>query len=143
MICKVIVDESLEEDVVVRIKKENNLSKEIRRLVEDYSNEIILYKDEEIVKTNISEVIAFTVSDNKVYAITSFGKFVIKSRLYQLTEVVGDSFVKINQSCLINVNKIKKFKVSPFGGMYVVMNDGFTDYISRRQLKTVKERLGL
>ena len=143
MICKVIIDESLEEDVVVRIKKENNLSKEIRRLVEDYSNEIILYKDEEIVKTNISEVIAFTVSDNKVYAITSFGKFVIKSRLYQLTEVVGDSFVKINQSCLINVNKIKKFKVSPFGGMYVVMNDGFTDYISRRQLKTVKERLGI
>ena len=143
MICKVIVDESLEEDVVVRIKKENNLSKEIRRLVEDYSNEIILYKDEEIVKTNISEVIAFTVSDNKVYAITSFGKFVIKSRLYQLTEVAGDSFVKINQSCLVNVSKIKKFKVSPFGGMYVVMNDGFTDYISRRQLKTVKERLGL
>ena len=143
MICKVIIDESLEEDVVVRIKKENNLSKEIRRLVEDYSNEIILYKDEEIVKTNISEVIAFTVSDNKVYAITSYGKFVIKSRLYQLTEVVGDSFVKINQSCLINVNKINKFKVSPFGGMYVVMNDGFTDYISRRQLKTVKERLGI
>ena len=143
MKCKVIIDESLEEDIVIYAKQENNLTNEIRQLVNNYSNEIILYDVEEIVKTHISEVIAFSVLENKVYAITSFGKFVIKSRLYQLIEVVGDSFIKINQSCLVNVKKIKRFKVSPFGGMYVVMTDGFTDYISRRQLKTVKERLGL
>ena len=143
MKCKVIIDESLEEDIVIYAKQENNLTNEIRQLVNNYSNEIILYDVEEIVKTHISEVIAFSVLENKVYAITSFGKFVIKSRLYQLMEVVGDSFIKINQSCLVNVKKIKRFKVSPFGGMYVVMTDGFTDYISRRQLKVVKERLGL
>ena len=143
MKCKVIIDESLEEDIVIYAKQENNLTNEIRQLVNNYSNEIILYDVEEIVKTHISEVIAFSVLENKVYAITSFGKFVIKSRLYQLIEVVGDSFIKINQSCLVNVKKIKRFKVSPFGGMYVVMIDGFTDYISRRQLKVVKERLGL
>ena len=143
MKCKVIIDESLEEDIVIHAKQENSLVDEIRQLVNNYSNEIILYDVEEIVKTHISEVIAFSVLENKVYAITSFGKFVIKSRLYQLMEVVGDSFVKINQSCLVNVKKIKRFKVSPFGGMYVVMTDGFTDYISRRQLKVVKERLGL
>ena len=143
MKCKVIIDESLEEDIVIYAKQENNLTNEIRQLVNNYSNEIILYDVEEIVKTHISEVIAFSVLENKVYAITSFGKFVIKSRLYQLMEVVGDSFIKINQSCLVNVKKIKRFKVSPFGGMYVVMIDGFTDYISRRQLKVVKERLGL
>ena len=143
MKCKVIIDESLEEDIVIHAKQENSLINEIRQLVNNYSNEIILYDVEEIVKTHISEVIAFSVLENKVYAITSFGKFVIKSRLYQLMEVVGDSFIKINQSCLVNVKKIKRFKVSPFGGMYVVMIDGFTDYISRRQLKVVKERLGL
>ena len=140
---KVIIDESLEEDIVIYAKEESSLTNEIRHLIQTYSNEIILYNLEEIIKTNISEVIAFTVLENKVYAITPFGKFVIKSRLYQLNEVVGDSFIKINQSCLVNVKKIKRFKVSPFGGMYVVMEDGFTDFISRRQLKTVKERMGL
>ena len=143
MICKVILNDSEEESVVIYAKEENSLVKEIKQLVENYSSEVTLYNDEEIVKTNLTEVIAFTVIENKVFAITSFGKFNIKSRLYQLSEIAGESFIKINQSCLVNVKKIKRFKVSPFGGMYVVMENGFTDYISRRQLKFVKERLGL
>ena len=64
-------------------------------------------------------------------------------RLYQLEELLPSDFLKINQSCLVNIEKIKRFDSSIGASLRVMLDDGDRDYVSRRQLKTVKERLGL
>ena len=53
------------------------------------------------------------------------------------------SFIKINQSCLANKKKIKKFEYTIGGSLRVVFKNGYIDYIARRELKNVKERMGL
>ena len=78
-----------------------------------------------------------------MFALTEKGKYRLKSRLYQLEKNLNDNFVKINQSCIANIKKIEKFKASVGGALMVIFKNGYEDYVSRRNLKNVKERLGL
>ena len=67
----------------------------------------------------------------------------IKMRLYEIEEKLGDDFVKINQSTVVNVKMIEKFSVSFGASLTVHLKTGRRDYVSRRQLKAVKERMGI
>ena len=89
-----------------------------------------------------SSVLAM-VEDGKVYALTESEKYRLKQRLYLLEEMLDVSFVKINKSCIANIRKIKKFDASFSGTLTVVFKNGYRDYVSRRNLKSVKERLGV
>ena len=55
----------------------------------------------------------------------------------------NDNFIYINQSCLINISKIKCFDVNFSGALNVILKFGYSDYVSRRQVKNVKVRLGI
>ena len=69
--------------------------------------------------------------------------YYVKKRLYELYELAKDSFVYINQGCLANINKIAKFDVSIGGTLMVVFHSGYKDYVARRRLKEIKERMGI
>ena len=58
-------------------------------------------------------------------------------------QMLGEGFVKINQSCIANTKKILRFSASISGALQVTFKNGYRDYVSRRQLKTVKKRMGL
>ena len=57
-------------------------------------------------------------------------------------EKVDKNFVRLNQSCLGNIRKIAHFDASIGGTLMVTFQNAHRDYVSRRQLKTVKERIG-
>ncbi len=143
MKCKIIIDKNRDEEVFVYAHEKTKLVEEIENLVLGNSLELIGYKDREAVKLRPFEVCCFLVEDNRVYAITDEDKLMIKQRLYQLEETLDDSFVKINQSCIANINKIQRFNASFAGALLVVFKNGYSDYVSRRKIKTVKERLGV
>ena len=44
---------------------------------------------------------------------------------------------------MINVSKIKLFDVNFGGALKVILKSGYSDYVSRRQVKNVKEWLGI
>ena len=85
----------------------------------------------------------FFTDNNKIYVYIGKEKYIIRLRLYQVEELCNNNFLKINRGCLVNVNKIKKFEMSFGGTISVVLTNGFKDYISRRELKNVKRRMGL
>ena len=67
----------------------------------------------------------------------------MKKRLYELNEMLKDSFVYINQGCLANLKMIDHFDASISGNLIVITKSGYKDYVSRRQIKNVKERIGI
>ena len=70
-------------------------------------------------------------------------RYQIRYRLYQLEEMeINKNFIKINQSCYANIKRIKKFESTITGALKVIFNNGYVDYIARRELKNVKERMG-
>ena len=143
MKCKTIIDKNREEEVIIYAHERNETVESIERIVSSTQLELIGYSDKSAVRLEWSEVYCFTVEENRVYAVTETEKLQLKHRLYQIEEFADEGFVKINQSCVANIRHIKRFDASISGTLRVVFKNGYTDYVSRRQLKTVKERLGL
>lgn len=142
MKCEIIIDNNCEEKIIVYARDESPLVKEIKRLA-DESEAIIGYKDKQIINLNPYEIICVTVIGNKVYAVCENEQFLLKERLYTLEEKLPDTFIKINQSCIANTTKIERFDSSISGTMKLHFRNGWSDYVSRRQLKFIKERFGI
>ena len=143
MKCTLIITDEHQEEVVIYARERTKLTDDIEALVIGSVPELIGYKENQTVKLSSDSVYCFTVEDNKVYALTDSEKLQIKLRLYQLEEILPDTFVKINQSCIANIRKIERFDTSVSGTLLIKFKNGYKDYVSRRQMKAVKERFGL
>ena len=140
---KLFIDKEKEEQIIVYAHEKSKLTEQIEKLVSEKITELNGYKDREVIRLDVSEIQCFIVEDNKVFALTNKDKLQLKYRLYQLESEFDAGFVKINQSCLVNIKKIARFDASLSGSLKVKMKNGYTDFVSRRNLKFVKERLGL
>ena len=143
MKCELHIDKNTDEKVLIYAHEQNKAVEEIKSFVENQDIELIGYKDGEIEKLNPNKVNCFIIENSKIYAITDDDKYHVKIRLYNLEEMLGESFIKINQSCIANIRKIKKFDSSISGTLSVIFKNGYIDYVSRRNIKSIKERLGL
>ena len=139
---RLIIDKEQEESILITAHEKNNLIIEIEKLINDNSLNLIGYDEDLVVPLNINDVYAFYTDNGKVYASTKDKSYMVKERVYQLLENL-ESFIKINQGCLINSKKILCFESSISGSVKVILKNNFWDYISRRELKNVKRRLGL
>ena len=139
----VFIDKSREEEVIVYAHERSCLTDKIEALVTDKSREIIGHRDGDAEILSCDSVFRFTVEEGKVFALTESGRYRIKERLYTVEEKLGSDFIKINQSCIANISKIKGFRGSAYGSLDVIFKNGTKDYVSRRNLKKVKERFGI
>ena len=140
---QLIIDEENKELITARVKKANELTEKIETLVKEYvgENKIVVFSEDETVILEIKNIECVTVIDNKVWAITENGKYLIKNRLYEVEKLLSSSFIKINKSSVANINKIKKFISTYSGAVNIQFKSGYTDYVSRRCLPQVKRRL--
>lgn len=140
---EIIIDPAGEERVVIHAKQDSELTRAICRLVEERATRLVGYRNGEIVPLTPAQIVCVVVEGDKVHAICEKEKLQLKQRLYVLEEVLGDGFVKLNQSCLANISKVERFDASLSGTLKVKFKNGHIDYVSRRQLKQVKERFGI
>ena len=143
MKCRIFIDKEHEEEILIYAHEKTHLVEQIEKLVSDESFELIGYKDREAVRLDTTDVICFIAEENKVFAMTESEKFSLRFRLYQIEENLSDNFIRINQSCIANINMIDRFDASFSGTLIVKFRNGYTDFVSRRQVKNVKERFGL
>ena len=140
---KIFIDPEKDEEILIYAHKKSPLTDAIEQLVSENGVDIIGHNGTESVKLSLNEICCFSVIGEKVFARTLSGDFRVKLRLFQLEERLPDSFVKINQSCIANIRMIDRFDFSVSGSLLVKFRNGSSDYVSRRQMKKVKERFGL
>ena len=143
MKCYTYIKEDEEERVLIYAHDRTRLVEDIESLVLSSEIDLTGSYDSEIIKIDINDVVCFISDNNKVFALIGDKKYQIKYRLYQIEELNLNLFIKINQSCLANKTKIKKFETTIGGALKVVFKNGYIDYIARRELKNVKKRMGL
>ncbi len=143
MKCTVIIDTDREEEICIYAHKRTPLIDEIAQLAADDFPLIGYDQDRAVIPLKLTDICCFTVQNNKSVAITETKTYTVRARLYQIEQTLPDSFVKINQSCIANIRKIKRFDVTFGGALQVIFQNGYADYVSRRQVKFVKERLGI
>ena len=138
-----IIDDKEEESIIITAHQKNELIVEIEKLIKQNDISLIGYDDNKLVPINLNEVYSFYTKNSKVYAMMKNENYLIRERIYQVLELSDERFIKINQGCLVNINKISRFEASIGGAIKVVLKNGFSDYIARRELQNVKRRLGL
>ncbi|MBR2405676.1 MAG: LytTR family transcriptional regulator DNA-binding domain-containing protein [Clostridia bacterium] len=143
MKCTIVIDPKREEEVIVHAHCHSRFTEAIKALADDEAAELVGYNEREGRRLSPDEIYCFTVENERVYAVCENEKLRMKQRLYQLEETLSHAFVRINQSCMVNLGKISRFDTAISGTLRVTLKNGFTDFVSRRQLKQVKERLGL
>ncbi|MFO7161703.1 MAG: LytTR family DNA-binding domain-containing protein, partial [[Clostridium] cellulosi] len=83
-------------------------------------------------------------ANGKVYAVTASDEYVLRYRLYELEECLKrESFVRISNSEVVNLKKVKNFDLSFTGTICVTLTDGTVTYVSRRYVSRIKEVLGI
>lgn len=139
MKCTVFIDEEHEEEVIIYSHHRSQLIDAIEALVISETEQLVGYNYRGAENLTLPEIICFTVEDNKIYAVTEKGRFWIKSRLYQLEMGLPEHFVRINRSSIANIRYIKRFEASFSGTLCITFKNGYKDYVSRRNVKKIKE----
>ncbi len=140
---RIVIDKEKEEQILIYAHEKTPLIESIERLIEDSCPKLTGYSENGASVLSPDEVYCFISENGKTYALTEKEKLVIKSRLYIIESTLGNGFVRLNQSCIANTNKIKRFEADIYGSLMVIFKNGYKDYVSRRQVKSVKERLGI
>ena len=143
MKCDVIIDAHGDEKIVIYARQTTPLIEDIRQLAEADGLELIGYRGRELLRLNPSDICCVCIIDNKLCAVCETETWQLKARLYQLESRLPAYFVKINQSCIANLNKVERFDAAISGTLKIRFPNGYTDYVSRRQVKLIKERLGI
>ena len=139
-----IIDPTQEEEIVIHARARTREIEALEAYVEQMGKELVGYGEGgEIVLLRPDGICCFTSEEGRVYALTEGEKLTVRLPLYALEETLGEGFVRINQSCLGNIRKIARFNASIGGSLMVTFRNGHRDYVSRRQLKIVKERMGI
>ena len=140
------IDPLREEEVIVYAHAKSELTDCIEALITGQKSNtppIIGYSDDDIIEIDPKDVHCFFIEDKRLYASMDRMNVLIKRRLYEIEEILDDRFIKINQSSIANLNHVDRFSVSIGASLTVHFKNGHRDYVSRRQLKSVKERLGI
>lgn len=101
------------------------------------------YLEKDVVPIKLENVVSFYTEEDKVFVSLMNKTYQVKLRLYQIEEQLPSNFIRINKSRLINRNYIEKFDLSWSGTLLVVMKNNEKDYVSRRLMKSVKERMNI
>ncbi len=140
------VDPSYPEPKVIILTAEitddvNDLTK---KLMETSPSVLSGWKDEKIEILEPTDLLRIYASAGKVIAVTGHGEYTLRLRLYEAEErLKPDIFVRISNSEIINLKKVKNFDLSIAGTISIKLLDGTTSYVSRRFVTKIKKLLGI
>ncbi|MBO4904346.1 MAG: LytTR family transcriptional regulator DNA-binding domain-containing protein [Lachnospiraceae bacterium] len=88
------------------------------------------------------DIIRAYIRKRRVFIETDNGVYTVKKSLQSLAEDLNDSrFVRISQSEIINIYKVKRFDIDIAGTIGVEFENGTKSWASRSCVKAVKEML--
>lgn len=140
------VDKNCEETkIVIHTKSiEDKIIKLIENLQIKETEQINGFKDDEMYLLNQDNIESFYAENGKVFARINENKYLIKKRLYELEEILNpDKFVRISNSEIVNMRKVKKINLKITGTIILYFATNNKAYVSRRYFKKIKEYLGV
>jgi Response regulator of the LytR/AlgR family len=140
------IDESCKEPkiIVVTDKMTDEINSIIKRLSDEQPSMIAGFKDDIVEILEPIDIYRIFSSNGKVLAATNHGEYSIRLRLYEVEQRLDShAFVRISNSEIINLKKVKSFDLSFAGTICVTLSNGQTTYVSRRYVSKIKQVLGM
>ena len=131
--------ERTEEVQIIEKELLEKSSKVLKQIIGEQGNDIFII--------NTKDIICFYSEDKNNYCRTKDGTYRVKEKMYYLDDTLNkDKFIRISNSTIVNIDKIKCFNTSIIGRIVVKFNDNTEVNVSRRRtseiIKFLKERRG-
>ena len=143
---EVKLDKSAAEPKVIILT--NQMTEEIHSIVRMLSESepklIAGFREDTVTVLDEKDILRIYAANGKVYAVLPSGEYMLRLRLYEAEErLKPQHFVRISNSEIINLKKVKSFDLSCAGTICVILSDGSKTYASRRCVAKLKEVLGI
>lgn len=129
------------EIVICGAKKSKELAELKQIIAEAVDEKLTVYDDRDAVRITQGEVIRFYASRQRVYAQTADATYLVRARLYELEEMLKKQFVRISNSEIVNVKKIRRMDTSISGTIHMYLQSGIETYVSRRYVSRIRDSL--
>lgn len=130
--------------VIVTDKVTEDINRIIKRLSDDFPQMLSGIKNNKVEVLEQTELIRIYANAGKVFAVTEKGEYTLRLRLYEMEERLDKSmFVRISNSEIINLKKVKNFDLSFSGTICVKLSDNTVTYVSRRYVAKIRQILGI
>ena len=130
--------------IILTASMTEDVSNIVKKLSENSSQIISGYKDEKIEILEQTDLIRIYANSGKVYAVTNKGEYILRLRLYEIeNRLPSNQFIRISNSEIINLKKVKSFDLSITGTICVQLTNGTVTYVSRRYVSKLKKILGI
>ncbi len=130
--------------IVMADQMTDEVAEILKRLSAQSPQLIAGFRDGEVSLLEQAEIIRVYAAEGKVFAATEDGVYQLRLRLYELENRLDKkSFVRISNSEIVNLKKVKSFDLGFTGTICVSLSDGAATYVSRRYVSKIKQLLGM
>lgn len=140
------IDSSLTEPKVIILT--DRMTDEVSSIVKKISGETLQmlsgFRGDSLEILEPSDIVRIYAATGKVFAVTASDEYLLRLRLYELEDRLDkNTFVRISNSEIINLKKVKGFDLSFSGTICVMFLSGTAAYVSRRYVAKIKQILGI
>lgn len=130
--------------VIMTDKMTDEVNDIVKKLSVEQPQLIAGFKDDSVQVLEPSSIYRVYAQSGKVFAETNKGNYLLRLRLYEAEERLEKlSFVRISNSDIINLKKVKSFDLSFAGTICITLSNGTVTYVSRRTVSKIKKLLGI
>ena len=143
----IILDEKYADPkVTIQTKERTQQVENIVGAIEDVSENaypfIIGYVEDIMHLVSQRDIIRVYTQDRKVIVHTQDKSYISRKPLSRVEESLNpDRFIRISQSEIINLHKVKSFDINMAGTIGVEFDDGTKSWVARSRVKSIKNLL--
>lgn len=130
--------------IIMTDKMTDEVNDIVKKLSDEQPQLIAGFKDDSVQVIEPSSIYRVYAQSGKVFAETNKGNYLLRLRLYEAEKRLEKfSFVRISNSDIINLKKVKSFDLSFAGTICITLSNGTVTYVSRRTVSKIKKLLGI
>lgn len=140
------IDENCKEPklIVVTDRMTDEVNAVIKKLSDERPQMIAGFADDTAAVLEPSAIYRVFAASGKVFAETEHGVYTLRVRLYEAEQRLDSRlFVRISNSDIINLKKVKSFDLSFAGTICITLSNGTVTYVARRSVAKIKQLLGI
>lgn len=88
------------------------------------------------------EILRVYTQQRRVLVDSDRGSFSLRSRLYEVEELLGEGFVRISNGEIVNAERIQSLDFSLTGTIRLTLRGGGESYVSRRYVSRIRKKFG-
>lgn len=143
---EILIDEKVKIPKVIIVTRQvtDEINELVKKLTNVQAQAIAGFKGDLVELIETGKIIRIYSANQKVFAQTEAGEYVVRQRLYEMEEQLpAGVFVRISNSEIVNLKKVNRLDLRYSGTICMTLEGNVTTYVSRRYVSTIKQVLGI